>query len=510
MASRNPLPRRVVLVTVGTDHHPFDRLIRWVDAWLETRGADQVTCLVQSGSSFPPRYGESYCFLGHDELERAMSEAVAVVTHGGPGTILDCRRAGLRPIVVPRVGGYGEHVDDHQVAFARRMAAAGEIHLAEDEEDLRRLLDRALADPEAFRIPASGESRDAAVGRFADLVGSLVAGRPVPQGDGPEASPLRILYIAGWGRSGSTLLDRMLGQIPGMFSAGEVREIWQRGCAEDRLCGCGAGFSGCEFWASVGEEAFGGWGNLDLGEVMRLRNRLDRGWSSPALLARRPPGIAEADIRAYAKALERLYRAVQKLSGARVIVDSSKLASHALLLRRIPSADVRIVHLVRDSRGVVFSWQKRVSRPDGRQDGDLMHRYDAASASARWVFYNALARRTKALGMPYLLLRYEDLVADPATQLQRVLQHAGVPYGERALSFLQEGRVALGVDHTVDGNPMRFQRGAVNLRVDDEWRSKMQQSQRLIVSAITSPLLASYGYRIRDGIEAGTEAEAGT
>jgi len=64
----------------------------------------------------------------------------------------------------------------------------------------------------------------------------------------PPDAAIRVLYIGGWGRSGSTLLDLILGQAPGLFSAGEVREIWQSGLAENRLCGCERPFRDCSFW----------------------------------------------------------------------------------------------------------------------------------------------------------------------------------------------------------------------------------------------------------------------
>ena len=69
--------------------------------------------------------------------------------------------------------------------------------------------------------------------------------------------PVRVLYVSGWVYSGSTLLSNILGEIEGVFAAGEVRHIWRRGLLEDRPCGCGAAFSACPFWSAVVEEAFG-------------------------------------------------------------------------------------------------------------------------------------------------------------------------------------------------------------------------------------------------------------
>jgi UDP-N-acetylglucosamine transferase subunit ALG13 len=135
----------LVLVVVGTDHHPFDRLMRWVDACAAEPIGAGVRWTVQRGTSRPPGRVDSREYLSHGELEIAMSDASAVVCHGGPGTITDARSAGHVPIVVPRTRALGEHVDDHQQRFARRLADAGQIVLATDEDSFRRRLAEALA-----------------------------------------------------------------------------------------------------------------------------------------------------------------------------------------------------------------------------------------------------------------------------------------------------------------------------------------------------------------------------
>lgn len=168
-----PVPQ--VFVSVGTDHHPFDRLVTWVDAWIGGPGAGRASCFVQSGTSMPPRLAHHRDYLRYDEMEEAFRSSVAVVCHGGPATIMDARRLGKLPIVVPRRSGLGEHVDDHQVAFTSRLAAAGDIHLPRTEVELAQLLERALVAPAEFHVVADGGAVAAAVARFDELVAELVA-----------------------------------------------------------------------------------------------------------------------------------------------------------------------------------------------------------------------------------------------------------------------------------------------------------------------------------------------
>ncbi len=69
----------------------------------------------------------------------------------------------------------------------------------------------------------------------------------------------RVLFLGGLGRSGTTLLERILGELPGVTPLGEVVHLWQRGIRADEKCGCGVRFAACPFWQRVGEHAFGGY-----------------------------------------------------------------------------------------------------------------------------------------------------------------------------------------------------------------------------------------------------------
>jgi UDP-N-acetylglucosamine transferase subunit ALG13 len=171
----------LVFVTVGTDHHPFDRLVRWVDAWLEAGEPGRARCLVQHGTGAPPSHAEPRDYLTYDAMRAALDAADVVVCHGGPATIMLAAYAGKVPIVVPRLRALGEHVDDHQLVFTRRVAGEGTIALAEDEGRFRALLERALTAPLPRRASAA-PSTERAVRRFQAIVDELVLDRESPLG----------------------------------------------------------------------------------------------------------------------------------------------------------------------------------------------------------------------------------------------------------------------------------------------------------------------------------------
>ncbi|MDX6662330.1 MAG: hypothetical protein QOG09_432 [Solirubrobacterales bacterium] len=168
-----------VFFTVGTDHHRFDRLVDWAERW--TQQAESIRCVIQYGTARPPRHGEAYESLDYPRFERFMAAATIAVTQGGPGSIASARRAGKRPLVVPRKSGLEEHLNDHQVAFAEHLANLGMIELVRSEDDLYAMLSRAREDPSWLAIDDAQDSGvNDTVAAFAKLVDPLIS--PAPRG----------------------------------------------------------------------------------------------------------------------------------------------------------------------------------------------------------------------------------------------------------------------------------------------------------------------------------------
>ncbi|MEU3457132.1 glycosyltransferase [Micromonospora sp. NPDC006766] len=178
-------PAPYVLAAVGTDVHRFDRLVDWLERWHADRG--DVHVFLQYGHSRTPRLPGAASFVGHEELQRAMAEATLVVSHGGPATITEARRAGHLPIVVPRDPTHDEHVDNHQQLFSRRLGAAGMVRLCESEAELLATLDEGLADPSRFILtadPGRPDPRAEAVARVGQVIDDLMARRIHQRGGG--------------------------------------------------------------------------------------------------------------------------------------------------------------------------------------------------------------------------------------------------------------------------------------------------------------------------------------
>lgn len=300
----------------------------------------------------------------------------------------------------------------------------------------------------------------------------------------------KVLYIVGKGRSGSTLLDLLLGEIDGFFSAGQLSRLWEQGLLSGNDCGCGDPVTRCVVWTAVLDRFDP---ELDPRRIMRLQDEVLSWRRVPRMLRAVRRGSADwPELEAYGAMMSRLYRAITAVTGDRVIVDSSKAPAHPGSLGLVPGIVPYVIHLVRDPRAVAYSWRRR-KPARGRHDVREMPRYGPFYSGTSWLVRNVSAERTRrSLGPARsMLVRYEDLAERPAETVAAI---AGM-LGERAeLPFIDERTVKLTPNHTPSGNPIRTDAGEIEIRPDREWSERIRPWDRRVVSLLTSPVRKRYGY----------------
>jgi hypothetical protein len=305
----------------------------------------------------------------------------------------------------------------------------------------------------------------------------------------------RVLLIVGSGRSGSTLLERALGGVPGVAALGEVVHLWDRAVRDDELCACGASFHSCPFWTGVGKRAFGGWDQVDVDSLVEARQAVVRTRHIPQLVGWSPSTDWRASRDRLREDFAAVLRAAGEESGARLLVDSSKMPSYAALLMRA-GVDLRCLEVVRDPRGVANSMRKSVVRPEAGDGEDLMHRTGVAESALWWSAFDAITTGLRAVGrVPFTSVRYEDFVADPRGTVSSVLDFAGLPPSAGDLDHVTGDRLVLGANHQVAGNPVRFRSGEVQVRPDEAWREQLTAREQRTALALTAGLRHRYGYR---------------
>ncbi len=489
-----------VLVLTGTEPQPFTRLTTWFESWAAKNSELQDSMVVQHGTAAPLAEVSSTDWLLHDDIAHEVGESNLIIAGADLSLIRAARKNGRRIVVVPRTEHHDETTTD-QTELARSLARHGHVLLAETERELHSLLDRAVKNPALTvsewtdRSERAGVELEQIVADLGDGQTSLATVTNLLPTAGAAKVP--VLYVGGLGRSGSTLLNDMLGQHGQLVAGGEIVHIWQRGLVENNLCGCGTKFQSCEFWNEVAERAFGGWDQLDLDSVMKAKNAVDRNRFVPHLLAPFVFRSIQEPLAEYGDILVSLLRAIRDVAGVPVVVDSSKQISTALMLRQIDSVDLRIVHLIRDARGVAYSWTKTKKKVEVTDGDALMNQYHPGLMGWRWLSWNVIFSSMRGLKIPVLTVQYEDLITDPRSTLGRIIGFAGVELGD--LEFLGGDDTSITVNleptHSVAGNPSRFKHGEIALRLDEAWQEKLEPKMRNLVTAIAFPLLRRYGYK---------------
>jgi Sulfotransferase domain len=285
-----------------------------------------------------------------------------------------------------------------------------------------------------------------------------------------------------------------------MTSAGELHYLW-RGLVEGWNCGCGDPLRECSMWTAVRERAIGDaglarWRELDSIQRSQVRSRPIRLLRlRKRLMAHPPRNAAEAALADYRDTLERVYGAIADVTGAEVIVDSSKGAHDAAVLSGIGRIRAAVVHLVRDPRAVAHSWTVKVPNP--ALPGGYLEQARPAVTAGRWLTWNAAIESiTKPAFSPlFQTLRYEDLCSDPAGSIARVYEMIGRPGARPAVGA--DGMVSLTRGHAIAGDPGLAARGPTRITQSSRWLDEMGPAAKATVTAIALPMLSRYGYRVR-------------
>jgi len=174
--SRLPADTYDLVISLGTDYHTFDRLLRWVKAYLAEN--PQVRCLVQHGHTSPVEGADNVKLLPAGTLKHLYAKAQVVLVQGGPGSIQDARATGAVPLVVPRRVEFDEVVDNHQVPFVTMMEKQGGAVIVESRADLFDKLTLAFENPSLFHAAQPYVANPSiAAGQLAQGLDNLLSGR---------------------------------------------------------------------------------------------------------------------------------------------------------------------------------------------------------------------------------------------------------------------------------------------------------------------------------------------
>jgi hypothetical protein len=299
-----------------------------------------------------------------------------------------------------------------------------------------------------------------------------------------SAEPLRVVYVAGYGHSGSTLLNILLGQVPRVMGAGELFRLAGAAWPKGEFCSCGRTLPTCPVWSEVVHLWSQGVGGDAISSYRRLQQACE-GWPAP---------VAGREVWAdYARHTTGLFMAIREVTGRSIVIDSSKLPGRARALARVPGIDLRLVHLVRDGRGVAWSMRRRLARDPQAGVQAAKRARSVLRTGLLWMSTNLAVERTaRGLGERRAMrLAYEELVADPALALDRLGGTLGTDLSPLAAQLVVGEPLAAG--HVMAGNRLRMD-GALRLRADLDWQAQLPVGQRRLFEQLCRPVLRRYGY----------------
>jgi len=309
-----------------------------------------------------------------------------------------------------------------------------------------------------------------------------VSCKPIPS---IEGAVLKVVYVAGYGRSGSTVLDMLLGSHDGVIGMSELTHVfhyWDTG----KGCSCGDDFQGCEFWRAVFEKLEFAPGESPL-SMTRITKKLE---SRPLIWSKI---FHRSKLKQYKKHWSAVFAAIEEVADRPVIVDSSKTSRlttfRAKLLAKVCRLPVSTVHLVRDPRAVMWSYLKG-NNLELEKGKNIAKKGGAYRVLCSWICTNAAVHLTHWFSpQPYMLLRYEDLIVDPATQMRRICDELQLPVVPK-LDY--ESLQDLPASHGVAGNRVR-RKGVQRLVLDDQWKTSLKKSlARLAI--VCWPFMKKYKY----------------
>lgn len=299
------------------------------------------------------------------------------------------------------------------------------------------------------------------------------------------SKPVKVLYIMGAGRSGTTILDMLLGQLDGFVSTGELFKIY----GSNATCSCGEQIhANCPHWHEILCNAFGEDYHTVLLEMTKASPVKKRFKYLDRIIQFNASNKMKDELKQYLSQLNKLYSHIGTTLDANVIVDSSKSPPYGYLLSLLPYVELYIIHLVRDPRGVIYSWQK--GNYDSSKKRDLKNSF--FYSIYLWARSNLVTQFIiSKTATKHLRIHYEDFTRNPEGYLKLIQDFVGET--ESSSPFIDSNTFHCLPIHTVDGNPVRFSNSPeIIIKEDTRWKEGLSVFRRYTTYWATLPLRTYY------------------
>ena len=296
---------------------------------------------------------------------------------------------------------------------------------------------------------------------------------------------IKVLYFAGSGRSGSTILNIILGNHPQIFGGGELQNMGQV-YNDSKICSCQNVLVNCEFWSAVVNDWFSKVEEDNTASGFKRWSKFEgvfsfRSWFKMYF------GIGEkdAEFKKYQKSTSEFLRAVQQHSKKEVLVDISKNPLRAWALEKNPDIDLRMVQLVRDGRAVTWSLKRTAERQNRKRP--------TWRAAMFWALINRMTNLVRSKVEHKTLVRYEDFIENPRKILNQIGEMAEIDFTDIINKI--ENNDDFTIEHVMAGNGIRK---ADTIKFEttktDGWIKKLKPSSKTLFKILSYNSLRKFNY----------------
>jgi hypothetical protein len=300
---------------------------------------------------------------------------------------------------------------------------------------------------------------------------------------------IKILYIGGAGRSGSTILDMLLGQNDEISNYGEINKLFTSGWINNEYCSCGSRVNECEFWRRIRKD-WEAQSIITLKEYVRLQNKFLK--LRNIFLLWKNMFKEDKEFRVFKMSTHLLYEIIAKHSDGNIIIDSSKSPIRLFALK-IMGFDIGVIHLVRDGRGVANSFKKHFDSNAKNGVQKELKPKSIIKIAIIWVINNLLMQKL-GRDLDYLFVRYEDILSKSIVELNRISRFFDIDL-TKSIHIISEDKELMS-GHIVAGNRLRMKEH-IKIRTNsfENWKNLTRKDIRLF-EFLAGWLLKKYNYKV--------------
>ena len=286
----------------------------------------------------------------------------------------------------------------------------------------------------------------------------------------------KLIYIMGAGRSGTTALATFLGNNKEILNIGEMHQFFEY-LDENKECSCGKLLNECEFWKNKID-------NPTQEYSVNSRKLSEKMESHSSIIKHLLNSFSNIEYERYIELHQSILDSIQSDSEKSTLLDSSKYIGRALALNKLDNIELKIIYVVRDVRGVINSFSKKVQT--SKSPLSTIVYYSLINLVAEFISRFIFRKKV-------IKIRYEDLIENPISLFEKIEKFINIDLTDIKEKIHKEQAFSIG--HIVGGNRLKKNK-EIYFRKDISWKEKISSFERVFYYVLASPIMLLNRYKL--------------